>query len=120
MVGRRAAVGGGIYGHTHVATWLNGIFNSGHATLGFDYAKGWYEQGFKAITIKTPLSTQVLLFMDGTFFGSSTHGDPNFEFRPGYPNLKPLPVNSKTLPAVASDINQWGTGSANEHVKKAN
>jgi hypothetical protein len=106
-VARRAAVGSGIYGDTHVALWNNGIFNAGHAVLPLAYAKGWYNSGFKSVVIRTPLFTQVLLFMDGTFFGAQTHGNSNFEFRPGYPDVKPLPVDTHTLPSTADKIDQY-------------
>ncbi len=104
---RRAAVGAEANGHTHVAGWYDQVFNAGHSALPFDYAKGWFNSGFQAIAIRTPIHTQILFYMGGTFYGPQTHGDPGLEFRQGFPNVSPLPVLAQTLPGVASEIEQY-------------
>jgi hypothetical protein len=71
------------------------------------YAESFYKAGFQALTIQSPVHTQVLFFKDGKFFGAQTHGNPDLEFRPGFPRLKPLEVNTQTLPATANTIDQY-------------
>jgi hypothetical protein len=104
---RKAAAGNAVLGDSHLAGWQQGVYNSGQSMIDPAYAETFYKAGFQALTIQSPVHTQVLFFKDGKFFGAQTHGNPDLEFRPGFPVLKPLEVDAHTLPGTASDIQQW-------------
>jgi|GEM_PF-5163474 len=104
---RKAAAGNAVLGDSHLAGWQNGVYNSGQSMIDPAYAETFYKAGFQALTIQSPVHTQVLFFKDGRFFGAQTHGNPDLEFRPGFPLVKPLEVDAQTLPGTASDIQQW-------------
>ncbi len=104
---RKAAAGSAVLGDSHLAGWQNGVYNSGQSMLDPAYAETFYKAGFQALTIQSPIHTQVLFFKDGKFFGAQTHGNPDLEFRPGYPLLKPLDVDAHSLPGTSNEIQQW-------------
>lgn len=107
---RRAAEGAAAHGHTHAAGWAHSVYDAGHSTLGFDYARGAFNKTSKAIIIVTPVGAQVAFYMEGSFFGSQTHGDPDYEFRPGYPQFKPLSLDSQIsdrLPGGVNSVDQY-------------
>lgn len=104
---RRAAQGPTATGHTHMAGWNNGKRDAGNAALHFDYASDWFSKVKQAAIVITPLHAQVVFYEKGSFIGASTHGNAEFEFRPGFPRLQPLPVETHTLPATANTIDQY-------------
>ena len=107
---RKAAAGSAVLGDSHLAGWQQGVYNSGQSMIDPAYAETFYKAGFQALTIQSPVHTQVLFFKDGKFIGAQTHGNPDLEFRPGYPLLKPLEVDAHTLPGTSSTIDQWKSG----------
>lgn len=107
QVKRKAAAGNAVLGDSHLAGWQQGVYNSGQSMIDPAYAESFYKAGFQALTIQSPVHTQVLFFKDGKFFGAQTHGNPNLEFRPGFPLLKPLEVDAQTLPGTSSSVDQY-------------
>ena len=107
---RKAAAGSSVLGDSHLAGWQQKVYNSGQSMLDPSYAETFYKAGYQAVTIQSPVHTQVLFFKDGKFFDPQTHGNPELEFRDrNYPLLKPLEVDAHTLPGTATSVDQYNS-----------